>query len=358
MWSRLSLARALSYSFIIYTQVIGSSSGSPMLRKPALGIQIFSSLILLLAVCESSVARGNLHENMRLLQFPTEYSVGSLGLLETTPGWTAKGKVLPIGEARGLVKVPRDKLVKMFPGVQFYQHPQCLLKLPPDGIDYINLRFTAMADADESVSDRLIPYVHHLSGLKGIDLDQSETTDAGLAKLGTMPELRALALAETLVTGKCLPQLTGCKKLEALRFGKGTIDNESLRDLKMFPQLAHLELSRTNLSLRGLEHVSKCTKLRSLDINENSAIDDRAVPLLLKIPKLEHLYIKKTKISFAGVMQLSKMGLVKISLPLPFSKYSKAEQEQIQKQFPHYRVKQPKEAVDSYTETMFGPMSR
>lgn len=328
------------------------------LGVPALGIHFFSYLILLLAVSESALAHGNMQANMRCLQFPAEYSVGTLGLLEKAPTFTAKGKVLPIGEARGLIKVPRDKLVKMFPGVRFFQHPQCLLKLPPDGIDYINLKFTAMADADESVSDRLIPYVHHLAGLKGIDLDQSETTDAGLAKLGTMPELRALALAETLVTGKCLGQLTGCKKLEALRFGKGTIDNDSLRYLKEFPQLVNLELSRTNLSLRGLEHVSKCTKLRSLDINENSAIDDRAVPLLLKLSKLEHLYIKHTKISFAGVMQLSKMGLIKISLPLPFAKYSKAEQEQIRKHFPHFRVKPPKEAVDSYTKTMFGPMSR
>ncbi|MBP9094302.1 hypothetical protein KBI23_25015 [bacterium] len=295
---------------------------------------------------------------MRLLPFPTEYSVGTLGLLEKDPELSAKGKVLPIGEARGLVKVPRDKLVKMFPGAQFFLHPECLLKLPPDGIDYINLRFTAMTDADDSVSDRLIPYVHHLSGLKGIDLDKSETTDAGLAKLGTMPELRALALAETMVTGKCLGQLSGCKKLEALRFGKGAIDNESLRYLKEFPQLGNLELSRTNLSLRGLEHVTKCTKLRALDVNENSAIDDRAVPLFLKLSKLEHLYIKHTKISFAGVMQLSKMGLLKISLPLPFSQYSKAEQEQIKKQFPYFTAKPLKNAVDSYTKTMFGPLSR
>ncbi|MDP3508031.1 MAG: hypothetical protein Q8T09_08585 [Candidatus Melainabacteria bacterium] len=329
-----------------------------MQRNPALGIYIFSLSILFLVVDESSFARGSRHNEMRLLQFPTEYSVGTLGLLEKDPELSAKGKVQPIGEARGLMKVPRDRLVKMFPGVQFYQHPQCLLKLPPDGIDYINLRFTAMADADESISDRLIPYVHHLSGLKGIDLDKSETTDAGLAKLGTMPELRALALAETLVTGKCLGQLTGCKKLEALRFGKGTIDNESLRYLKEFPQLSNLELSRTNLSLRGLEHVTKCTKLRSLDINENSAINDKAVPLLLKLSKLEHLYIKHTKISFAGVMQLSKMNLSKISLPLQFSKYSKAEQEQIKKHFPYFTTKRPKEAVDSYTKTMFGPLSR
>ena len=325
-----------------------------MLWSPVLRIQFGSCLVLLIVVCEPSFA----HENMRILQFPTEYSVGTLGLLGKTSGVTAKGKVLPLGEARGLIKVPRDKLVKMFLGMQFFQHPQCLLKLPPDGIDYINLRFTAMSDADESVSDRLIPYIHHLSGLKGIDLDKSETTDAGLAKLGTMPELRALALAETMVTGKCLGQLIGCKKLEALRFGRGTIDNESLRYAKEFPQLVNLELSRTNLSLRGLEHVSKCTKLRSLDINENSAIDDRAVPLLLKLSKLENLHIKRTKISFAGLMQLSKMRLSKISLPMPFSQYSKSEQGQIKKQFPHITTKPPKQSVDSYTQTMFGPMSR
>lgn len=346
---------------------------------PALGIHI-SSLVVLIGISVASFAHGsayagnsysrsayavnayagNKNEGMRLLPFPTEYSVGTLGLLDKTHALTAKGKLLPIGEARGLIKVPQDKLVKLYPGVQFFQHPEFLLKLPPDGIDYINLRFTAMTDADEKISDRLVPYIHHLSGLKGIDMDQSETTDAGLSKLGVMPELRALALAETMVTGKCLRDLTGCKKLEALRFGKETIDNESLRYLKEFPNLANLELSRTNLSLRGLEHVSKCTKLKSLDINENPAIDDRAVPLLLKLTNLDHLFIKQTKISFAGLLQLSKLGTIKIALPQSFDRYTKAQQEQIRKHFPLVKRKKAKGEVevDSYTKTMFGPLSR
>jgi len=331
---------------------------------PALGIHI-SSLVVLLGIYVASFAHGsayaaNKNEGVRLLPFPTEYSVGTLGLFDEAPGLTAKGKLLPIGEARGLIKVPQDKLVKLYPGVQFFQHPEFLLKLPPDGLDYINLRFTAMTDADEKISDRLIPYIHHLSGLKGIDMDKSETTDAGLSKLGTMPELRALALAETMVTGKCLRDLTGCKKLEALRFAKETIDNDSLRYLKEFPNLASLELSRTNLSLRGLEHVSKCTKLKSLDINENPDIDDRAVPLLLKLTNLDQLYIKQTKISFAGLLQLSKLGTIKILLPQPFDQYTTAQQAQIRKHFPDFRQKRAKggRKVDSYTKTMFGPLSR
>lgn len=346
---------------------------------PALGIHI-SSLVLLIGISIACFANGsayagnaysrsvyavnayaaNKSEGMRLLPFPTEYSVGTVGLLDKTSAFAAKGKLLPIGEARGLIKVPQDKLVKLYPGVQFFQHPEFLLKLPPDGIDYINLRFTAMTDADEKISDRLVPYIHHLSGLKGIDMDQSETTDAGLSKLGAMPELRALALSETMVTGKCLRDLTVCRKLESLRFGKGAIDNESLRYLVEFPNLANLELSRTNLSLRGLEHVSKCKKLSSLDINENPSIDDRAVPLLLKLTNLDHLYIKQTKISYAGLLQLRKLGPITIALPQSFDRYTLAQQEQIRKNFPLFKHKRAKgEAeVDSYTKTMFGPLSR
>jgi len=329
-----------------------------MSRNPALGIPVFISLVVFIGFFEPGFSHGAGNNKVRLLQFPADYSVGTLGLLEEIPGATAKGKVLPIGEARGLIRVPKDKFVKFQPGVRFFQHPECLLKLPPDGIDYIQLRYTAMADGDEKISDRLIPYVHHLSGLKGIDMDQSETTDVGLAKLGTMPELRALALSETLVTGKCLPQLVGCQKLESMRFGKAAIDNESLRYLKEFPNLAIVDLARTNLSLRGLEHVSRCSKVRTLDLNDNPKIDDRAIPLISKLSNLRNLQIKGTKISLAGVIQLSKIGLTKISLPHSFNDYSRAEQAEIRKAFPANKFKGHSTRVDSYTRTMFGPLSR
>ncbi|MBX9769929.1 MAG: hypothetical protein K2X29_01075, partial [Candidatus Obscuribacterales bacterium] len=108
------------------------------------------------------------------------------------------------------------------------------------------------------------------------------------------------------------------------------------------------------------EHVSKCTKLKSLDINENPAIDDRAVPLLLQLTNLDHLFIKQTKISFAGLLQLSKLGNIKIALPQSFDRYTKAQQEQIRMRFPLVKRKKAKGEVevDSYTKTMFGPMSR
>ncbi|MDQ5936236.1 MAG: hypothetical protein QG574_3572 [Cyanobacteriota bacterium erpe_2018_sw_21hr_WHONDRS-SW48-000092_B_bin.40] len=319
---------------------------------------VASSALLLVLLCAAEKLCWA-KASWRVLEFSPNYSVGRLVVLKTglESYGRCKGKLL--AEARGLIKLPSDKLIKFEPSAAFYRHPQCLLKLPANAFDFIELRFMAMTDEESSLSDPTIPFVRRISGLKGIDIEGSEITDKGLSQLGAMPELRYLAAGNGFITGSCLPHLIGCKKLESLRFGGTLVNNDYLRYLQNFPCLRQLGLTNVNLSLSGLEHVSKCRAINNLDIDANYQIDDKALPLMLKLTNLRTLSLKGTKISLKALETLGKHGIISIGLPKPFASYSPGEQRRLLKAFPYYRFSaKPTGDVDSYNETMFAPITR
>lgn len=328
------------------------------MQKSFLTYAVAASALLIVLLCSLPTLCSAKYSE-RVLQFPANYSVGRLVVLRTGPESYGRCKGKLLAEARGLVKLPSDRLIKFEPSAVFYRHPQCLLKLPANAFDFIELRFMAMTDEESSLSDPTIPFVRRISGLKGIDIEGSEITDKGLSQLGAMPELQYLAAGNGFITGSCLPHLIGCKKLESLRFGSALVNNDDLRYLQNFPRLTQLGLTNVNLSLRGLEHVSKCGAINNLDIDANYQIDDRALPLLLKLTKLRTLSLKETKISLKALETLGKHGIISIGLPKPFASYVPGEQRRLVKAFPYYRFSaKPVGDLDSYNETMFAPVTR
>lgn len=328
------------------------------MQKSFLSYAVAAAALLLAQLCPAPIA-CSAKAGERILEFATDYSVGRLVVLTMGPESYGRCKGKLLAEARGVVRLPSDRLVKFEPSAVFYRHPQCLLKLPADAFDFIELRFMAMTDEESALSDPAIPFVRRISRLKGIDLDGSEVTDKGLSQLGAMPELQYLSAGNGFITGRCLHDLIGCRKLRGLRMSGAEVNNESLRYLQSFPSLTHLGLTNMNMSLSGLEQVGKCRAISSLDIDYNHQIDDKALPLLLKLPKLRTLSVKETKISLTALEALAKHGVVSIGLPKPLGDYTPSEQRRIKKAFPQH-IFNTKSAgdVDSYHETMFAPVTR
>lgn len=321
--------------------------------------KVATPAIFLLAAFLSGSHSSQAESAERILPFPSSYSVGSLMAIERAPQsfGTCKGRLL--AEARGVVKLPPGKLIQFAPNGTFFQHPECLLKLPRDAFDFVQVRFLSMADEEDDLCDRAIPFLARISSLKGLDLDKSDASDASLSRLGAMPQLLTLTVCEARVTGSCLPALSGCKKLTAFRLSNVAVNTESLRALKDFPHLQRLALVRVELSLRGVEHISKCTELQMLDINYNHRIDDKAVPFLARLHKLKALGISGSSVSLPALEQLAALHLQSISLPKSFSSYSPKEQQRIKKAFPLVSFGSSKApTVDSFTNTMFAPITR
>ncbi|MBP9806990.1 hypothetical protein KBF38_01675 [bacterium] len=333
-----------------------------MHRKPPLSMfaKLATAATCLLALFFTGAHRGNAEAGERVLPFSPSYSVGNLMALKGVPEIFGNCKGSLVAEARGLVKLPAGKQIKFAPNGTFYQHPECLLKLPRDAFDFVELSFLSMADEEDAFCDRAIPYLGHISSLKGIDLDNSDASDKGLSQLPAMPQLQMLTACESKVSGTCLPKLLACKKLEAFRLSNVVVNNESLRWLKDFPQLQRLGLVRVDLSMVGIEHLSKCRDLQLLDIDYNYRLDDKVVPFLLKLTKLKTLWLGETSISVQGLEQLGKLHLVSIKLPKSFYKYSVKEQQRIRLAFPAVAFGSKKKTTkpDSFNDTMFAPVTR
>lgn len=146
--------------------------------------KVATGAIFLLAASLGGSHSSNAESAERILPFSSSYSVGNLMAVEGAPEsyGTCKGRL--VSEARGVVKLPPGKQIQFAPNGTFYQHPECLLKLPRDAFDYVEVRFLSMADEEDALCDRAIPYLGRISSLKGIDLDKSDTSDASYLDWG------------------------------------------------------------------------------------------------------------------------------------------------------------------------------
>ena len=271
----------------------------------------------------------------KTLNFPFSQSVGWIIDVPQDPGLECNIHGNRLCKAQGTVKVSRSKHLKFEPNSHFFEQPECLLKLPSDAFDYIELRFLSMADNEENISDKVITYVTHLRGLKAVSLDKSETTDAAAAKLATLPNLISLSATDSLVRGKCLNELRKCKSISFLRFGNGEIDHNSLQYLAQFPNLKRLSLRRAGLQKADIEQVCKCTKLINLAISQNHGVDDSCVALVTRLKNLTDLELADTAVSIAGLEKLSVLKNLNISLPKPMAAYSPRERIRFKQLFPH-----------------------
>lgn len=294
-------------------------------------VSVTVSLCGLASSGDAALATGN----EKTLNFPASQSVGWLIDIAQDPGLECNIHGKRLCKAQGTVKVSRSKRLKFEPNSHFFEQPECLLKLPSDAFDYIELRFLSMADNEENISDKVIPYVTHLTGLKAVSLDKSETTDAAAAKLAILPNLTSLSTTDSLVTGKCLEQLKKCKSISFLRFGNSKIDHNSLQYLAQLPNLKRLSLRKTGLKKADIEQVCKCTNLINLAISQNPGVDDSCVALVTKLKNLTDLELADTAVSIAGLEKLSVLKNLNVSLPKPMAAYSPRERIRFKQLFPH-----------------------
>lgn len=301
---------------------------------------IFALLALLLSgasVCQRSYSAPVAAS--KVLHFPTKYPIGKLYLLDKPLLMETNIHARFWRRAQGEVVIPPKSIVYFEAEGGLFQHPENLLKLPPDAFDYIRIQFTSLDKSEEQMSDNAMKFVRHLSKLKVVSLDRSDTTDVGASALAGFDCLESVSFSESLVTGTCLPKLNACKKLSFIRFAAGQIDNDQLRHLKNFPLLKRMTLSRCGLTMSGLKHVSECAGIRNLDIGHNRLMDDKCIPIIQKMRNLSELNLSDTRISFNGMMQLKKQKIKRITFPATRSEYSAAQLSEIFAAFSHVDFK-------------------
>jgi hypothetical protein len=167
-----------------------------------------------------------------------------------------------------------------------------------------------MADADRCAA----ALDEQASTAKQIDLSKSDLTDAGLARLASLPQLEILYIAWTKVTDAGMKHLARARRLRHLDLFATPIGDESLKRLAQLPDLESLKLGYSDVSERGLRNVLALRTLRGLDL-DNLPVTDELVRQICEMPQLAHLGLRgeRLRLSSAVVSSLARLQKVEIS---------------------------------------------
>ena len=132
-----------------------------------------------------------------------------------------------------------------------------------------------------------------------LDLTSSWVTDADMAKVGQMRELRKLDLSRTKITDFGLERLKPLTSLRELSlYYAEYITEDGIAHLKGWKDLEVLNLRGTRVTSKVFEHLASLTNLRVLDLGFTQ-IDDDGFEHLAALTKLEKLMIGGNRLTGA-----------------------------------------------------------
>lgn len=156
-------------------------------------------------------------------------------------------------------------------------------------------------------TDEQIKLLAQVEGLEEVGLG-GEATDAGLARLLPMKNLKALGIEHNRkVTDAGMKTIAKLNGLESLHFNGAIVGSEEgIKALKGLKSLRHLSLYGTRVKDAGVNHIGEMTDLLSLNLG-NTYITDEAMLAVGKLTKLNGLDLSATDISDVGVKHLKRL---------------------------------------------------
>ena len=163
------------------------------------------------------------------------------------------------------------------------------------GLDLLN---TQVSDAD----------LKELGGFKSLQaliLATTKITDAGLKELRGLKSLQILDLANTGVTDAGLKELVTLANLHVVFLGGTPLTDAGLRELARLKSLQIVYLNGTRVSDAGLKVVADMKSLQSLCLS-GIGVTDEGMKELAGLKDLHVLYLGGTGVTDAGVAALRK----------------------------------------------------
>ena len=145
-----------------------------------------------------------------------------------------------------------------------------------------------------------------LSGLRVLDLFNTNADDAVLSELGSLKGIVSLNLAGTPVTDAVAEAVARFENLEKLHLGWTGITDAMLDDIRRLPELKVLDLSHTDVTDAGMSRIAAFPRLETLVLRETEIGDEGVRALLPLKSKLRRLYLEHTKVTSASVPALKQ----------------------------------------------------
>jgi Leucine-rich repeat (LRR) protein len=141
----------------------------------------------------------------------------------------------------------------------------------------------------------------------GLDLTSTWVTDADLAKVAQLRQLKTLDLSHTKITDAGLEHLKPLENVVALTcYYAESLTEDGIAHLKGWKNLEHLNLRGTKVTSKVFEHVAQLASLRSLDLGF-TRIDDEGFEHLANLPHLAKLTIGGNRLSGTSLSLLRSL---------------------------------------------------
>lgn len=153
--------------------------------------------------------------------------------------------------------------------------------------------------AKTSITDAGLAVLQFLPQLKALNLQRCNlVTDAGLANLQYVPELERLQLLYTLIGNDGMEHVAKLHKLKVLDLRGSKVSDEGLAKLENHPSLVDIKLRAASITDTGLQHVATIKQLRTIEA-EDTYITDDGLPYLAPLTDLQKLNLWR---SYVGLI--------------------------------------------------------
>lgn len=267
----------------------------------------------------------------RTIVFPKNYSLGNVYVVPYKPEimavWT--NAATSTQKAQGTVPIRGDGLVMLTGSYQLAENMSVLKTLKPNDLQVLDMYRCEIEDKDSSS-------IACLSGLIGLQLDDTEIGDSSLKTLSKLSNLVFLSLSSTQITGTTISQLAPLKQLRRLELGRNLIKKENLVQLLQLPQIERLGLQGCRINDEDLDTICKLENLAALLLLDNTQITDLGLKKIASLKKLYYLEISHAQITPNGLKYLTKLPLKRLILGK--KQFTPSQIERIKKMFPKAEI--------------------
>lgn len=146
--------------------------------------------------------------------------------------------------------------------------------------------------------------------LEALNLAGPEITDAGLAKIPQLNQLKSFGIRGGQVTSVGLRQLNPAK-IEYLSLEDMRLDEDAMKVIGSFRNLRDLYIYRTTISPNGFGHLSSLVRLTRLELR-SVGLTDEGCSGLAKLESLETLHLINNPLSDQGVGHLVGLSELRV----------------------------------------------
>lgn len=172
--------------------------------------------------------------------------------------------------------------------------------------------------------------------LQSLSFDRSVLPRHSLRCVEQLTGLRHLDLSQTQITSADIEHLSGLTHLESLHLGRTRIDDDSLVHVRSMQKLRDLNLRSTRIGNAGIKHLLPLSRLEVLWLG-NTRITDAALADIVQLPSLQELNLNPSQITDAGLVHLkSARPLTRLTLSSPF--LTSAAVQRLQEELPHCEI--------------------